>query len=373
MKNYLLGCCAFMLAMLTVNLFAVPDDWTIGPFQRPANSQPVIKPNPDTLFDCPMRQKPVAWQSTHTFNPAAVVKDGKIYVLYRAEDNIGQGIGGYTSRLGLAVSDDGIHFTSMPQPVLYPANDEFKRWDWDGGCEDPRVTELEDGSYVLFYTQYKRSKAGRSTTLGIAFSRDLQHWEKKGPLIAHDAKLKIVTPSKSASLLCCVKDGRLIAKKINDRYWLYQGEGAIRIYSSPDLIEWQQEGDTVLEPRAGHFDSGFPESGPPAVLTSKGIVFLYNGKNANGEKSDPKLKPGVYANGQALFDPANPVKLLARTDEPFFQPELDWERTGQYAAGTTFIEGLVLFKNKWFLYYGCADTFVGVAIADAKPAELSPP
>jgi len=61
--------------------------------------------------------------------------------------------------------------------------------------------------------------------------------------------------------------------------------------------------------------------------------------------------------------------LLKRSDTPFFKPELPWEATGQYAAGTTFIEGLALFHNKWFLYYGCADSNVGVAIAEVKSGE----
>jgi hypothetical protein len=51
---------------------------------------------------------------------------------------------------------------------------------------------------------------------------------------------------------------------------------------------------------------------------------------------------------------------------------MPWEASGQYASGTTFIEGLVLFQNKWFLYYGCADTFVGVTIANVKPGETTP-
>ena len=76
-------------------------------------------------------------------------------------------------------------------------------------------------------------------------------------------------------------------------------------------------------------------------------------------------EPGVYSDGQALFDAKDPMHLLDRLEKPFFKPELSWEATGQYAAGTTFIEGLVLFHEKWFLYYGCADTFVGVAIAKA--------
>jgi predicted GH43/DUF377 family glycosyl hydrolase len=67
--------------------------------------------------------------------------------------------------------------------------------------------------------------------------------------------------------------------------------------------------------------------------------------------------------GEALFAADAPAKLLDRTLKPLFKPELPFEKTGQYAAGTTFTEGLVWFHNQWFLYYGCADSMVGVAIA----------
>lgn len=61
------------------------------------------------------------------------------------------------------------------------------------------------------------------------------------------------------------------------------------------------------------------------------------------------------------------AKLIARTDRPVFQPELPFEKTGQNAGGTTFAEGLVWFRSRWFLYYGCADSMAGVAIAGAQP------
>ena len=314
-----------------------------------------------------MRGGPVRWEATHTFNPAAVVQDGKVYLLYRAEDDSGNRLGGYTSRLGLAVSEDGIHFETLPAPVLYPSEDRQKDREWEGGCEDPRVAELADGSYVLFYTQYHR-RAGEavwSVTLGVATSNDLRQWTKLGPLVARDEDGRETTPRKSASLVCEVVNDRLVAAKIDGKYWLYCGEGAITVYSSPDLRTWTGGYPALLRPRPGYFDSRFPECGPPAVRTDKGIVLLYNGKNATGPAADPKLKPGTYANGQALFDAHDPAKLLALADEPFFQPELPWEATGQYAAGTTFIEGLVRFRNRWFLYYGCADSFVGVAMTEA--------
>ena len=56
----------------------------------------------------------------------------------------------------------------------------------------------------------------------------------------------------------------------------------------------------------------------------------------------------------------------ARRTEPVLKPELPYEKTGQYAAGTTFAEGLVWFHKTWFLYYGCADSLVAVATAPGE-------
>jgi lysophospholipase L1-like esterase len=126
----------------------------------------------------------------------------------------------------------------------------------------------------------------------------------------------------------------------------------------------------VLKPRAGHFDSSFPETGPPPVLTEAGILVLYNGKNAPSG-GDPSMGPNAYAAGEALFDAKDPRRLIAETDAPVLKPELPYEKTGQYAAGTTFAEGLVFFHGKWFLYYGCADSLVAVATAPAAQPPLS--
>jgi predicted GH43/DUF377 family glycosyl hydrolase len=205
----------------------------------------------------------------------------------------------------------------------------------------------------------------------MATSRDLMHWTKTGPIEGRDPQGKLVAPSKSASLVCSVRNGRVIATKINGKYWLYYGEGVIHLLTSEDLRQWTPVPHFSMGQRAAHFDSGLAECGPPALLTDKGVVLLYNCKNAGADKGDPSLKPGVYSDGQALFAAGDPTHLLARSEKPFFQPELPWEATGQYAAGTTFIEGLVLFKNQWFLYYGCADTFVGVAVAPVKPGEVA--
>jgi predicted GH43/DUF377 family glycosyl hydrolase/lysophospholipase L1-like esterase len=344
--------------------------WLIGPFARPVAGNPVVAPRPESTFLDPILKTQVQWEALHTFNPAAIVRNGKVYVLYRAEDNLGaMEIGGHTSRLGLAESSDGIYFTRVGEPVFYPADDEQKAREWPGGVEDPRIVEREDGTYVLTYTQWNRA----TYSVGIATSRDLMHWTKYGPAFLTAAAGKYAPLKyKSAGIVTRVVKDRLIAAKINGLYWMYWGEGAIHIATSADLIHWtpveDQRGEPVelLQPRAGHFDSTFPETGPPPVLTSAGILVLYNGKNATSG-GDPSLGPNAYAAGEALFDPINPMHLFTQTDEPVLKPELPYEKTGQYAAGTTFAEGLVYFRKQWFLYYGCADSLVAVATAPAAP------
>jgi predicted GH43/DUF377 family glycosyl hydrolase len=359
---------AFSALACTAAIFAFEaEPWEIGRFSRPS-ATPVIAPDRHSLFRDPVSGKSVRWEALHTFNPAAIVRNGKIYVLYRAEDDTGEmQIGMHTSRLGLAESDDGIHFRRRPQPVLYPDNDAQKDREWPGGCEDPRIVESEDGTYVLVYTQWNR----RRTDAAIATSKDLVHWTKHGPALGTEGKYASLG-YKSAGMVTTWKNGRLVAAKIGGKYWMYWGEGVVRLATSGDLIHWtpveNERGEplVVLAKRDGHFDSSFPETGPPPLLTENGIVVLYNGKNAS-EGGDPALGANAYAVGAALFAKDDPAKMLQRTEGPVFKPEMAFEKTGQYAAGTTFAEGLVRFHNKWFLYYGCADSFVGVAVAE--PAE----
>ena len=100
------------------------------------------------------------------------------------------------------------------------------------------------------------------------------------------------------------------------------------------------------------------ECGPPAIRTKKGIVLLYNGKNA-GKERDTDYPVGAYCAGQLLFDNNDPYKVLDRLDKPFFVPEASFEKSGQYKDGTVFIEGLAYYKKKLYLYYGCADSRIG--------------
>ena len=335
-----------------------------GPFVKPREANPVLTPRSTSTFRSPMGDTTVRWEEYATFNPAAAVRNGRVTMLYRAEDSSGdEKIGHHTSRLGMAHSTDGLRFTRRDAPVLYPARDAQQPNEWPGGVEDPRLVETEDGRYVLTYTQWNR----QVPRLAVATSPDLETWTKHGPAFAAAAGGKYLgMESKSGAILSRVVGDRLVATKVNGKYWMYFNVPDILIATSDDLIAWTPlaDGDgkllKVLSPRAGYFDSWLVEAGPPAILTDKGIVVLYNAGNSK-EFGTPGLPARVYTGGQALFDQRNPIKLLARTDEPFIRPTESYERTGQYVEGTTFVEGLVPFKGQWFLYYGMADSRVGVA------------
>lgn len=346
-------------------------DWALGKFVRPNIKEPVFSPDTTSTFHCPMQKRLIKWEESDTFNPGAVTKNGKIVVLYRAEDNSGQGIGKRTSRIGYAESKDGITMVRAKTPVLFPDEDQNKELEWPGGCEDPRVTMTKDGLYVMLYTTWN-CKIAR---LAVATSKDLIHWKKHGLAFekAYEGRFKDLF-CKSASILTTIKNNKIVIEKINGEYFMYWGERAVYAATSEDLINWKPVLDdknnlmVLARPRSGYFDSDMTECGPPALLIDKGIVLLYNGRNSGDDKkASPEYPKGAYCCGQLLFDKKDPYKLIGRLDKPFFYPEAPYEKSGQYAKGTVFIEGLTFLKNKLYLYYGCADSRIGVAICDYKP------
>lgn len=350
------------------NIISIPNskEWMIGPFERFEDPQPIIQRDSTSKFEDPMTKNIIRWESMATFNPAAIVRDDKIHVLYRAEEKLGEKeIGGHTSRIGLAISADGENYERKTQPIFYPDEDNQKKYEWPGGTEDPRIVETEDGTYVLTYTQWNREYP----RLAVATSTDLNNWEKHGPIFEKWKNGKYHNrETKSGAIVTELRDGKLLAVKINGKYWMYFGVPHIWLASSDDLINWEPVEDyegnlaPVLSPRPGYFDSWLVEAGPPPVLTEDGIVVLYNAGNSQniGVK---ELGNRIYTGGQALYDAKDPWKILDRAEKPFIKPELPFEKSGQYKDGTTFLEGLVYFRDNWYLYYGTADSMVGVVKA----------
>jgi predicted GH43/DUF377 family glycosyl hydrolase len=352
--------------------------WAMLPFTKTDSLNPILLPGPGHFTD-PIRKTVVAWEEKDVFNPAVVVKDDKIYMLYRAQDKIGLPAG--TSRIGLAVSKDGFHFSRIAAPVLYPDNDEQKKYEWQGGCEDPRIVEDEKGIYYMTYTAFD----GITARLLIATSKDLLHWAKKGPVFSSALNGKYIDKwSKSGSIVSRYTEGKIVAARINGKFWMYWGDQFIWAATSDDLIHWTpvqmtpgEKGEPsstplkgqainmpdlkiVLPTRSRRFDSDLVESGPPAMLTEKGILLIYNGRNipAIGDSSLPE---GTYAGGQALLDKMDPTSVIHRLDRNFIRPDKPYEINGQVGQ-VCFLEGLVQFHGKWLLYYGTADSRIAVAV-----------
>jgi predicted GH43/DUF377 family glycosyl hydrolase len=359
--------------------------WALGPFSRP---QRVLEPRPEVSFVCPVSGERVAWAAKDAFNPGAVVHEGNVCLLVRAEDAVGRYAG--VSRIGLAVSADGLQFELEPEPVIAPGNDRWQAWEWPGGCEDPRLVESPEGGFVCTYTAFD----GKVGCLFIATSPDLRTWTKHGPAFAKTPYVRL--PTKSGAILTALKDDRLIAVRHEDKFWMYWGEGTIYAATSDDLIRWTPvEIDTApdryltldpgtdgsaarwqvdrvpgtmgLHPLAGprrrRFDSRLTEPGPPALLTDAGIVLIYNGAN-HFRDGDPRVSANAYQPGQILFDAADPRAVIGRLEDPFLG--IDPAEAGGQVGNVCFAEGLVAFQGQWRLYVGLADSRLGVSIAPIR-------
>lgn len=311
-----------------------------------------------------------------------------------SEDDVGLYNG--TSRIGLAISMDGVNFQRYPLPVFYPQNDSFAIHEWEGGCEDPRIVEF-NSTYVMTYTGYD----GDLARLMVATSTDLITWTKHGSVFAEAEGGQFVEMwSKSGSIVTRViwrsyylcrrcsdlinlyflfvkvsEKGKQEAVRLNGVFWMYWGETSIFAATSDDLVNWIPVTDpngtenefnltAIFEPREGKFDSDIVEPGPPAILTERGIVFVYNSRNLDPlSGGDSNLPRGTYSAGQVLLNATNPIQVLSRLENYFFTPEKDYEVIGQ-VNNVVFLQGLVSFNGSWYLYYGTADSKIALAIIE---------
>ena len=277
-----------------------------------------------------------SFEKACVYNPAAIVKDGKVFLLYRAEDGY---YDTYISRVGLAISKDGFHFERHPNnPIISPETNEESR-----GIEDLRLIQTDD-KYFLTYTAYAgMNEQGHDIKLSGAFSDNLLQWGKIG----------ILVPGRE-------KAGAIIQNyKWKDNYVMYFGEGKLKIALSKNLKNWDIVEKPVLEAREGYFDDFLVEGGPPPVITDQGILVIYN--SAKGDIGYRDQKESIsYAPGFAIFDKDDPTRLIFRSDKPILEPTEYWEQYGKVNY-VIFANGLVYFKNKWLLYYGGADKSIGIA------------
>ncbi len=285
--------------------------------------EPVLLPDPAS-----------AWECYNVFNPAVIYHNGLFHMLYRA-----QGVD-WVSRIGYAVSADGIRWNRLREPVLTPRDGSDSR-----GVEDPRVVELE-GAFYMTYTAYGREfhGAGQPTHAGggilpmIARSGNLIEWERLGPIVRGQDD----------------KDHVLFPRKIGGRYAaLHRRRPHVWLAYSDDLLTWrEQDMAVVFGPRPGAWDSVCVGANGVPIETEHGWLLLYHGYDESR----------TYRFGVCLLDLNDPTRVLRRSALPVFWPEELWELRGDvpnvvFSCANPVVNGTV------HVYYGGGDHVIGLATA----------
>ena len=278
-------------------------------------------------------RKHLKWEAGAVFNCAVIYDNGLFHMLYRATDIASNGSeGDFISRIGYAVSIDGLHFNRLEEPVLSNNTEQEKR-----GCEDPRIVKI-NGIYYMMYTGFGGRFPG-DYRICLATSDNLIDWKRHG----------VVLDEKN-------KDASLFPELINGKYvMLHRREPDIWIAYSDDLKNWYGH-TSIMKP--------IPESdwecnkigiaGPP-LKRDDSWLLIYHGTN----------KKNRYSLGIAILDAKDPSKVIARQGEPILEPTLDWEVKG-FVPNVVFSCGQVEFKDRIIVYYAGADTVIGAAEVEKK-------
>lgn len=271
------------------------------------------------------------------FNPGAIrLENGKTLLLARCEDFRG------ISHLTAAVSDNGIDgWEICPKPTLAPDPANYPEELW--GVEDPRITWVPDfGQYLVAYTAFGEGGPGVS----LALTRDFVTFKRRGLVMQPNDKDAALFPRR-------FKDGfALIHRPVTAE------RADIWISFSPDLKNWGRPQLVVKARRGGWWDANKIGLSPPPIETPEGWLILYHGvrKHASGS---------LYRLGALLLDLNDPTKVLRRGQEWIFGPEAPYERNGD-VPNVVFPSGFVCDGDELRIYYGCADTSIGVATASLK-------
>ena len=315
---------------------------------------PILKPNPAN-----------EWEEKCVLNPAVIYDDEneRFVMLYRAAGNDVR----HQIRLGLATSKDGIHFERQSDlPAFEGSHDEA-----DGGCvEDPRLIRMGD----LFYLTYAaRAYAPGRYWLTNAHTY-MDETDVSGEVLPAFAKTNITVTYLAATKDFKVykkfgriteaavddRDVYLFPEKINGRYAMisrpkFKNVGvkmpSIWISFGDDLIEYGKP--ELLMTGKEWWETQRIGGGTPPIKTPYGWFMLYHGVDDKG----------IYRVGAVLMDLDDPRKIIARTKNFLMEPEFDYETCGIY-EGCVFPTGTVVKDGTLYVYYGTADTYIGLATAD---------
>jgi predicted GH43/DUF377 family glycosyl hydrolase len=294
------------------------------------SGNPVLKPNPK-----------LSWQSRAVFNPAVLYEDGRVHLAFRAmsEDN--------TSVIGFASSANGFKFDEqLSAPVNVP-REEFEAKLVPGGnsgCEDPRLTRIDNTIYML-YTAFNGRSDPRVALTHISLDDFIKRrWVWSRPIL--------ISPPNLSD-----KDAAIFPKKIKGKYAILHRLGTSIWLDFVDDLTFAGDkwlgGHIFMSPKDEMPDTDkLGISGPP-IETKYGWLLLYHAVSR-------KTQPMTYYVSAALLDLNDPSKVIARRRVPILEPETPYELFGQ-VNNVVFPCGAAIIGQDLFVYYGGADSVIGVA------------
>jgi beta-1,2-mannobiose phosphorylase / 1,2-beta-oligomannan phosphorylase len=265
------------------------------------------------------------WEALNVFNPGVVFHQGLFHMFYRA-----QGLN-YVSCIGYAVSQDGVHFNKLREPILSSHGREENR-----GVEDPRITYLpEEHRFIMAYTAY----SDLGITPMFAESRNLITWTRLGALVRGEDN----------------KDHVIFPKKVNNHYVsFHRRPPSIGLATSEDMNDWDLHGP-VLEPRTNSWDCLRVGAGGVPIETEEGWLVIYHAYDYEH----------IYRLGACLLDLEEPQRVIYRSSNYFMEPQEIWEMKGD-VPNVVFSCANPLVNGEIYLYYGGADRMIGLATANLQ-------
>ncbi len=288
-----------------------------------------------------------AWEKLATFNGCPIKHGDEIVMLYRAMGLPDPYEHNHTSLsiIGKAVSNDGINFKERI-PFITPSED-FDAY----GCEDPRVTKLDD-TYYIFYTALGSFPYNADhIRTALAISKDLKTIESKHLVTPFNSKAMMLFPEKINGKFAALISVNPDLKPIRAGLAFFDKEEDI--WSKEYWDVWYKDLDKhafKLERR----DKDHIELGAPPLKTDKGWLLIYS----HIQRYDtPEHVFGIEA---VLLDLEDPKKVIAQTRGPFLVPEMYYEKIG-IVQNITFPTGALINGNDLHVYYGGADTHIATA------------
>lgn len=275
----------------------------------------------------------------HTvFNAGACRFGDETLLLVRVEDRRGH------SHLTVARSKDGVtgwRIDSLPSFAPDIKRHPEEAW----GIEDPRLTWVEDRKeWLIAYTAF----SPRGPLVCLARTTDFVAFERLGPVMPPEDK-----------------DAALFPRRFGNRYAMIHrpvsaGSSGAHIWLSysPDLVHWGDHQILLQARRGAWWDANKIGLSPPPLETSEGWLILYHGVRHTAGGC-------LYRLGLALLDLDDPSRVIRRADDWIFAPEEPYERQGD-VSDVVFPCGWILDADTGVIriYYGCADTCIGLAHAN---------